>query len=450
MSVQNPALFLDGESHPAEDVRRWVHALAGNKAGRVGSGDFAVSQKGTPNMSVDVAAGRAYVAGDEATYQGLYFVENRGVVNLAVSAADATNPRKDLVVLQVEDSTYSGATDAASLAVVTGTPAASPVEPTVPDNALVLALVDVAANETTILSADITDRRTNLASSLGGVTPTTASTRPASPRAGDPIYEQDTGNFSVWTGLAWSPLAFSTDVAQAVPPGVGALYFLPGAAPTGWLELLGQTIVGADVLHPDLWGVAPAGWKSGSDLTLPNMQGQFPVGVSSSDSDFDLEDTGGAKTRTLTVDQIPAHQHGMSHFHDIEADNDGAHYHTANGSLTVNSSGAHTHNIPFNTNPPFVYKASPGFGESIGTGIYDGALEFVNDGDVFSYSSMQSSGSHAHDVEGATSYAAPSQHGHSGGTTSQDVTQTDSGTGVGGSSVNMLPPYFAVRFLIKA
>ena len=39
--------------------------------------------------------------------------------------------------------------------------------------------------------------------------------------------------------------------------------------------------------------------------------GRVPVGVDTSDTDFDAaEETGGEKTVTLTVDQIPSHDHG--------------------------------------------------------------------------------------------------------------------------------------------
>lgn len=160
MTVQNPAIFLQAGSHPAEDVRRFLGSLP--MPGVVTLGDLAVTEKsGTPNMSVDVAGGRAFIAGTEATYQGTYMVENRGAANLAVAAADPTNARKDLVVARVKDAAYSGATNAWELAVVTGTPAPSPSEPAVPANSLVLALVTVAAGTTSITNANITDRRTD-------------------------------------------------------------------------------------------------------------------------------------------------------------------------------------------------------------------------------------------------------------------------------------------------
>ena len=163
MTVQNPCIFLQGGSHPAEDVRRWIGSIYDDASGVLAGDALAVTEKsGTPDMSVDVAGGKAILAGDEQTYQGSYFVENRGTENLAIAAADGTNPRIDLVVAKVEDSEYSGATDEWSLAVVTGTPAASPVAPTEPSSCLILAEVLVAAASSDVEDADITDVRTKI------------------------------------------------------------------------------------------------------------------------------------------------------------------------------------------------------------------------------------------------------------------------------------------------
>lgn len=161
MTVRNPALFLQSEAHPAEDVRRWMHdSIARSGGGISQSGDLKVTQNGTPNMSVNVAEGCAYVVGTEGTYQGVYFVDNRGVTNVPIDAAHGTNGRFDLIVARIHDAEYSGLTSAASIEVVTGTPAASPTVPTPPANCIVLAQVAVSAAVTSITNDRITDRRT--------------------------------------------------------------------------------------------------------------------------------------------------------------------------------------------------------------------------------------------------------------------------------------------------
>lgn len=130
--------------------------------GVVRSTDLAVTQNGTPNMSVNVAAGGAFIRGTQSANQGAYHVWNDATVNLSITAADATNGRRDLIIAQVRDAYYSGATNDARLTVVTGTPAASPADPSLSayPNALVLARITVAAGDTAINTADITDLRT--------------------------------------------------------------------------------------------------------------------------------------------------------------------------------------------------------------------------------------------------------------------------------------------------
>ena len=161
MAVQNPAIFLDGGTHPAEDVRRWIHAETDGAEGVNAPGDLLVSEKSaTANMSVDIAAGRAYILGTESTFQGTYFVESRAVENLVISSSDPTNPRIDIVYAQVEDASYSGATTAWKLAVLTGTPAGSPSAPALPASSLLLATIAVATLASSIVDANITDGRT--------------------------------------------------------------------------------------------------------------------------------------------------------------------------------------------------------------------------------------------------------------------------------------------------
>lgn len=133
------------------------------------SGDLCVTERGAgANMSVDVGVGGCMVGGTENAEQGSYYVHNAtAVVNVAISASDATNPRIDIIGVQIRDSEYSGANDDARIVVVTGTPAGVPAEPTLPANFLTLARVDVPALDTAIGNAQITDRRRRV-TALGG------------------------------------------------------------------------------------------------------------------------------------------------------------------------------------------------------------------------------------------------------------------------------------------
>ena len=212
--------WLQAASHPADTDRLVLEGLM-NPAGApvsgagygVGSGttELKVQAKGTPDMSVDVLAGHVWIDGTENANQGAMHAYNDATKNLAIAAAHATNPRKDLVVAKVQDAQYSGATNAWSVAVVTGTPAASPAEPAVPANAIVLALVDIAALASSITNANITDRRRR-ACALGGIVVCTSGTRPTTGLyEGLTIYETDTDRVYVYTGAAWTQIGLTAD-----------------------------------------------------------------------------------------------------------------------------------------------------------------------------------------------------------------------------------------------
>ena len=125
-----------------------------------GAASLAVAQHSTPNMSVDIATGNAVVLGTSvATTQGSYWFYNDALVNLAVAASHATLDRIDLVVAQIQDAFYAGGSNTPQLAVVTGTPAGSPVAPVVPASSLVLAQISVIHATASVLNANIADTR---------------------------------------------------------------------------------------------------------------------------------------------------------------------------------------------------------------------------------------------------------------------------------------------------
>lgn len=220
MAEINPPYVLQGGSHSAQNDRRTLETLTLGATGIIGDTSLKVTEKsGTPNMSVDVAAGRAVIDGTENLYQGVYHVDNQATVNLTVAASDPSNPRIDLVVAKVEDSEYSGVTDAWSLAVVTGTPAASPTAPSAPANSLVLAELSVAAAATSITNADITDKRV----------PARVGARYYN-NAGTSI-PTSTITYIPWSVQSYDPYGFSTAGSDTltVPTGHGGLYVITAA-----------------------------------------------------------------------------------------------------------------------------------------------------------------------------------------------------------------------------
>jgi len=61
----------------------------------------------------------------------------------------------------------------------------------------------------------------------------------------------------------------------ALVPAGAILETLWTTDPFGYLLLDGRTITGGEFLFPALWAVAPAGYKSGSDLVLPTDVGKM-------------------------------------------------------------------------------------------------------------------------------------------------------------------------------
>lgn len=136
-----------------------------------------VTAQGTPDMTVAVAAGVAIVAGTSATVSA---------GNVTITAADATNPRFDLICV-ASDGTKSA---------VAGTAAANPVFAD-PAGKAVIAAVYVPANDTTIASNQIVDKRVII--------------KPWVQLAGDTM----TGNLTILNTAATAALALEGDGQQA-------------------------------------------------------------------------------------------------------------------------------------------------------------------------------------------------------------------------------------------
>lgn len=266
MTEQQPALFMQARTDTdAEDMRRWMSAIHNDRPGFFGVNDFLVSERaGGVNLSVDVAGGRAMVEGTSAVYQGLYFVENRGVTNVPLGAADATNGRIDLLVIRVRDELYASGLAGSpwDIFAVQGTPAPAPAVPALPANCSELARVTVlslaARNPANITNAEVVDRRMIGAQGLAGMYGAVLAVKDSTERVAiiDPfeymqVRERNTNRIWIWNGSAWTwpkaaqgELAYVEHATQVTGIGTGGFDFCSAAGiviPAGRiLELTGR------------------------------------------------------------------------------------------------------------------------------------------------------------------------------------------------------------------
>jgi len=213
MTVQK-CLFIHGSAgsptYAAGDTRNMLAALFGGTNfeavapgigavarghGVLSSGALNVTANGTPNNHVFVAAGLASVRGTQNNNQGAYLCPNDASFDITVPAAHATLDRKDLIVAQVKDGEFAAFPGQSvwTPALVQGTAAGSPIDPTVPEDCLVLARLLVRdsteAGGTIVRTQDITDLRVQ-ARALGGITPVAAIADYPNPQPNDMVFNR--------------------------------------------------------------------------------------------------------------------------------------------------------------------------------------------------------------------------------------------------------------------
>lgn len=193
--------FVTG-TFDAQDVRLSAHGNC--LPGLYARGDFTATQRAAgANMSVDISAGRAFVEpGGPASQQGVYLARRESAYNTSSdggytwTAADATNPRIDLLCIEVADADEGGSFTGFKFRIVDGTPNASATHqlaktywPAIPNYVVPIAAIKVPAVDTTISTADITNLnplggigRINYCNNTGNETTTSATfTRLATP-----------------------------------------------------------------------------------------------------------------------------------------------------------------------------------------------------------------------------------------------------------------------------
>ena len=100
MTLRTPPSWLQNGSHPAENDRLTTQALWAT-TGIIKSSSLAVTQNSPVGMSVIIASGWCAIVGTTQANMGTYVGYNDAATVVAITTANPTNPRIDLICATV-------------------------------------------------------------------------------------------------------------------------------------------------------------------------------------------------------------------------------------------------------------------------------------------------------------------------------------------------------------
>jgi hypothetical protein len=243
IAVESPASFAQSVTYSAEQLRHVFGTLLQRGSGigsvvggLVSSGDMLVTA-GT-GMQVLVAPGEAWITGNSVSTQGAYYARVTSSNALAISAANATNPRIETIIAQVKDAAYAGTEVTFSVSVVVGTAEAGSTlanlkgAGAVPASSLVLAYCLVPAKAVSLEAADIEN-----------VAVTVATIQPLVPVSRTGSFTAVSGQFNYCNSTCTATLASPATADQVVEIFAGPGATVTVKTPTS--NIYGDFITGA-------------------------------------------------------------------------------------------------------------------------------------------------------------------------------------------------------------
>jgi microcystin-dependent protein len=220
-----------------------------------------------------------------------------------------------------------------------------------------------------------------------------------------------------------------TDLGLLTPVG-GVIPFAGSAAPVGYILCDGSAISRSE--YDELFQIIGTSYGIGDGSTtfnVPNLKGRVVIAKDASQTEFDvLGETGGSKTHTLTIAEMPSHDH--------------------NG--LTQSAGTHTHTV---TDPGHTHAITDPGHTHTQTTVND---DFNNSG---SYPNFTKPSYAQYDSAGTITWTDTINSNTTGvsvNTNTTGITNQNAGAhqhGIdsqgGGSAHSILPPYLVMNYLIK-
>lgn len=237
--------------------------------------------------------------------------------------------------------------------------------------------------------------------------------------------------------------AISTGTGDGVPSG-SVQMFAGATAPSGWLLCNGQAV--SRTTYARLFAAIGTTWGTGngsSTFNVPDMRGRAPLGAGTGTglTARTLGAKGGAEAHTLTEAQLAAHDHpfsGDSHSHGFSGD---SHDHSFTGNQ---------HRHTGQTDAPtgvavYVNSADGSTSSTVDLGAADGRWSDTLDG-----TGVNSLKYHEHPfTTGYTTASGTVGSASTGGSVGSASTDGTVGSAGGGDSVDHMPPFAAVNYIIK-